>query len=124
LGEEEFKCVKLLRNTLDIVKPVDTDDDLDAVEALLKGSNTLLNGLFLQVLRVKKKKSSKEDATMNVAEEDAHPYKRSRVNSNRESSDVGKPTLELDAIGHGRKGENAGAGREEVTCIIVGVEAE
>lgn len=56
LGEEEFKCVKLLRNTLDIVKPVDTDDDLDAVEALFKGSDTLLNGLFLQVLRVKKKK--------------------------------------------------------------------
>ena len=115
--------MKLLRNTLDIVKPVDTDDDLDAIEALLKGRNTLLNGLFLQVLRVKKR-PSKEDATTDVAEEDAHPYKRSRVNSNRESSNVGKPTLELDAIGHGRKGENAGAGREEVACIIVGVEAE
>ena len=123
LGEEEFKCVKLLGNALDIVKPVDTDDDLDAVEALFKGRDTLLNRFFLQVLRMKKK-SSKEDATMDIAEEHAHPYKRSRVNSNRESSDVGKPTLELDAIGHGRKGENAGAGREEVTCIIVGVEAE
>jgi len=55
LGEEEFKCVELLRNALDIVKSVDTDDDLDAVETLLKGSDTLLNGLFLQVLRVKKK---------------------------------------------------------------------
>ena len=116
--------MKLLRNTLDIVKPVDTDDDLDAIEALLKGRNTLLNGLFLQVLRVKQKKPSKEDATMDVAEEDAHPYKRSRVNSNRESSNVGKPTLKLDSIWHGRKRENAGAGREEVTGIIIGVEAE
>jgi hypothetical protein len=55
LGEEEFKCVKLLGNALDIVKPVDTDDDLDAVEALFKGRDTLLNRFFLQVLRVKKK---------------------------------------------------------------------
>jgi len=54
LGEEEFECMELLRNALDIVKSVDTDDDLDAIEALLKGSNTLLNGLLLQVLRVKK----------------------------------------------------------------------
>lgn len=61
---------------------------------------------------------------MDVAKEDTHPYKRTRVNSNRESSNMGKPTLKLDAIGHGRKRENAGAGREEVTGIIVGVETE
>lgn len=66
LGEEEFKCVELLRNALDVVKSVDTDDDLDAVEALLKGSDTLLNGLFLQVLRVKEI-SSKRNATMDAA---------------------------------------------------------
>ncbi len=52
-----------------------------------------------------------------------HLYKRARVNSDREGPDVCKPTLELDAVGHGRKGEDAGAGREEVTCIVIGVEA-
>jgi len=37
---------------------------------------------------------------------------------------VGKPTLELDAIRHRRKRENAGTGREEVSGLIIGVEAE
>lgn len=54
LSEEELKCMELLRNTLDIIKPVDADDDFHAVKALLKGSDTLLNGLFLQVLWVQK----------------------------------------------------------------------
>ena len=35
-----------------------------------------------------------------------------------------KPTLELDAVGHGRKGEDASAGRKEVTCVVVSVEAD
>ena len=52
LSEEELECVELLGNALDIIKAVDADDDLDAVEALLEGSDTLLNGLFLQVLWV------------------------------------------------------------------------
>jgi hypothetical protein len=47
LSEEELESVELLRNALDIVKAVDADDDLDTVEALLEGSDTLLNGLFL-----------------------------------------------------------------------------
>jgi hypothetical protein len=52
LSEEELESVELLGNALDIVKAVDADDDLDAVEALLEGCDPLLNGLFLQVLRV------------------------------------------------------------------------
>ena len=52
LSEEELKCMELLRNALDIIKPVDADDDFHAVEALLKGNDTLLNGLFLQILWV------------------------------------------------------------------------
>jgi hypothetical protein len=43
--------MKLLRNTLDVVEPVDSNDDLDAVEALLEGNNTLLNGLLFQILQ-------------------------------------------------------------------------
>jgi hypothetical protein len=51
LSEEELERMKLLRNTLDVVEPVDSNDDLDAVEALLEGNNTLLNGLLFQILQ-------------------------------------------------------------------------
>jgi hypothetical protein len=47
LGEEEFERVELLGDALDIVKTVDADDDLDAVEALFEGCDTLLDGLLL-----------------------------------------------------------------------------
>jgi hypothetical protein len=50
LSEEEFKCMKLLRNALDIIKSIDPDNDLHAIESLLKSMNALLNGLFLQIL--------------------------------------------------------------------------
>jgi len=35
-----------------------------------------------------------------------------------------KPALELDAIRHGGKRENASARREEVTSIIIGMESD
>ncbi len=50
LCEEKLECVELLRHALDIVESVDTNDDLDAVEALFEGSDALLDGFFLQVL--------------------------------------------------------------------------
>jgi len=34
--------VKLLRNALDIIQPIDTDDELDTVEPLLELLNSLL----------------------------------------------------------------------------------
>jgi len=43
LGEEELECVELLRNALDIVKAVNADYNLDSIEALLEGCDTLLN---------------------------------------------------------------------------------
>ena len=52
LGEEELESMELLGHALDIIESVYADDDLDAVEALFKSSNALLNGLFLQVLYV------------------------------------------------------------------------
>jgi hypothetical protein len=54
LSEEELEGMELLRNALDRIKPIDADDDFHAVKALLKGSDTLLNGLFLQVLWVQR----------------------------------------------------------------------
>jgi hypothetical protein len=47
LSEEELERVELLGDALDIVKTVDADDDLDAVEALLEGCDPLLDGLLL-----------------------------------------------------------------------------
>jgi hypothetical protein len=34
-----------------------------------------------------------------------------------------KPTVELDAVGHGGKEEDADTGRKEVTCVVISVEA-
>jgi hypothetical protein len=53
-----------------------------------------------------------------------HLYEGARVNSDREGPYMCKPTLELDAVGHGRKGEDASTGRKEVTCVVVRVEAD
>lgn len=50
LCEEELESVELLRHALDIVESVDTNNNLDAVEALLEHSDALLDGLFLKVL--------------------------------------------------------------------------
>ena len=47
LSEEELERVELLGDALDIVKTIDADDDLDAVEALLEGCDPLLDGLLL-----------------------------------------------------------------------------
>ena len=35
LCKEEFECVKLLGNALDVVEAVNTDNNLDSVEAML-----------------------------------------------------------------------------------------
>ena len=47
LGEEELECVKLLGNAFDIIEAVNTDNNLDSIETLLEGCNTLLNRLLL-----------------------------------------------------------------------------
>lgn len=50
LAEEELECVQFLWDTLDVVQSVDTNDDLDAVEALLELLNTFLDVGLLYVL--------------------------------------------------------------------------
>ena len=60
----------------------------------------------------------------NAQIDSTHLYEGARVDSDREGPDVCKPALELDAVGHGRKGEYASAGREEVTCVVISVEAD
>jgi len=43
LREKELECVELLGNALDVVEAVNTDNNLDSVEALLESCDTLLN---------------------------------------------------------------------------------
>jgi hypothetical protein len=54
--QEDFKSVKLLRDTLDVIKTVNTNNQLDALELLLECLDTLCNlGLleaFLELLRI------------------------------------------------------------------------
>ena len=50
LRKEQLKRVQLLRHTLDIVKPVHANDDLDASKPCLKLLDPLLHALFLDIL--------------------------------------------------------------------------
>lgn len=54
--QEDFKRVQLLRNTLDVVKTVNTDDQLDTLELLLKCLDAFhdlgLLETFLELLRI------------------------------------------------------------------------
>ena len=43
LGQKQLQSMKLLRNTLDIIQSIDTDDELDTVEPLLELLNPLLH---------------------------------------------------------------------------------
>ena len=50
LREEELECVKFLRNTFNIVEPVDADNNFDIAKPVLKLLNALLYTFFLQIL--------------------------------------------------------------------------
>lgn len=53
-----------------------------------------------------------------------HLRERCWVDTDRECADMCKAALELNAIGHGRQAENAGARRQEMPRIIVRMEAQ
>ena len=50
LCKEELEGVKLLWDTLDVVEPINTDDNLDAPKSLFQLGDTILNALLFQVL--------------------------------------------------------------------------
>lgn len=49
--EEDLESVKLLRDSLDVVKAVDADDDLDSFEATAKSGDALNDAVLLEALR-------------------------------------------------------------------------
>ena len=50
LRQEEFEGVKLLRNTLDVIKTVNADNDLDVTETVLELLDSFLDTILLKVL--------------------------------------------------------------------------
>ena len=74
--QEDFKSMELLRDTLDVIKTINTNNQFDALELLLECLDTLCNlGLleaFLELLR---------------------------INADRESTDGDDLALELDCVG-------------------------
>lgn len=86
LSEENFECVKLLGNALDVVQPVHPDDDLALLEALLELVETLLNNGELYTLD-----------------------KLPGVNSDGERADLDPAALKLDAVGLCFKTQDASA---------------
>jgi hypothetical protein len=100
LSEEDFETLELLGQTLDVVQSVDTDDNLLALEFSLQVSGPL---------------------------EDTGPLdgfdESIRVDTDGEGSDLGESTFILDSIGLGRDLENSGAGREEVSSVVICVES-
>ena len=50
LRQEKLQSMKLLRNTFDVVQPINANDDFDALEALLELLNSVNNLLLFKVL--------------------------------------------------------------------------
>ena len=50
LCEEELECVHLLRDTLDIIQTIDTNDDFYTIESLFQVFNPIDHTIFLQIL--------------------------------------------------------------------------
>lgn len=101
LLEEDLHGVELLRDTLDVVETVDTDDELDALEATAEGRDALLNFLLLEGL-----------------------VELARLDTDRERADRGVAADELDAVRGALEAEKARARRDEVAGVVVGVEAD
>ena len=51
LGEKDLERVQLLRDALDVVQTVDTDDELDALELFLQLRDTSLHRWLLEAFR-------------------------------------------------------------------------
>lgn len=50
LSQEKFQSVQFLRNTFDVVKPIDTDNDFHASEAIFQNLDSLFNAFLFQIL--------------------------------------------------------------------------
>ena len=87
LRQEYLQRVQLLRDTLDVVQSVHTNDDLASLEPLLECLESVLDGIALESID-----------------------KLHRLDTDGICADLGVSSLELDAVGHGLQAEDTGAG--------------
>lgn len=87
LRQEHLQGVQLLRDTLDIVQSVHTNDDFASLEPLLECLESVLDGIALESI------------------DELH-----RLDTDGICADLGVSSLELDAVGHGLQAEDTGAG--------------
>lgn len=78
--QEDLKSMQLLRNTLDVVQTIDTNDQLDALELLLERLNAFRNLGLLEAL-----------------------LELLGIDTDRESTNSDNLALELNCVGRCRK---------------------
>jgi len=101
LLQERLETEQLLRDTLDVVQPIDADDDLDTLKPPLERLYTLPDAIASQLLD-----------------------ELARLNADWVRADVHVSALEFSAVRHRWKPENARARGEEMTCVVVCVETD
>lgn len=100
LRQENLEALQFLRNTLDVVESVNTDDDLLALKLGLQLLRPVDHMFFLDAL----------DESI-------------RVNADRERPDLSESSFEFDSVRLSLQAQNARAGGEEVTGVVVRVES-
>jgi hypothetical protein len=100
VGQEDFQSVKFLRYALDVIETIHTDNQFDAFELFLQDLNPLLDLLLLQTLG-----------------------ELVGVNANRKSTNRDDLAFKFYSIGCGSQVQYSGATAEEVSCIVIGMEA-
>jgi hypothetical protein len=111
--------MEFLRNTLDVVKTIDSDNELYALEFALKGCNTLLYlwlpQSLVELLGV--------NANGKSANGDDLALKLDSVRGRRKSP-LNLSVRETTSLGSVQYSQDARTTAQEVTCVIVSVEAD
>jgi hypothetical protein len=100
LVQETLDGVKFLRDSLDVIQSIDSDDDLDTLETFLQLSQPFGNDRLFQSVD-----------------------KLHGLDSDRESTDVGVSSFEPETVGHGLQSEDPRTRGQEVSSVIVSVES-
>ncbi len=100
LRQEHLQRVQLLRYPFDVIQSVYPDDNLAPAEPLLQALQSLLDSISPKTI------------------DELHGFDPDGICPNLSIS-----TLELNPVWHGFQAENTGAGGEEVTGVVVCMEA-
>src|ERR1700733_3020743 len=101
VSQKDFESVELLGNALDIIKAVNSNHQLNALELLFKGGDALFDFLLSQPFR-----------------------ELVRIDTDRKSANSDNLAFKLDAIWGSRQPQDARATAQKVSCVVVCVEAD